>query len=195
MDGVSQKIISFADASPRSKGVKEEEGSILPRLRARTSDVSFARRSVQSKELRTSISTSDQDTRFESVGVGKYNLRAATGVSDDPKKHHTESSGVNNDKPVKKKRFTESQRRRARNSSERQRQHVLNEAFDEIRNKIPEYYKETPSRKLTKVSTLGKAMLYISDLTETLEQDDLAKALEQGGNSYMNREARFTGYE
>ncbi|MCJ8746121.1 hypothetical protein PDJAM_G00138220 [Pangasius djambal] len=74
-------------------------------------------------------------------------------------------SGVR--KAPKRKRVITSVQRRAANIRERRRMFSLNEAFDELRRKVPTFAYE---KRLSRIETLRLAIVYISFMTELLEK-------------------------
>ena len=58
--------------------------------------------------------------------------------------------------------------RQAANVRERKRMFSLNEAFDELRRKVPTFAYE---KRLSRIDTLRLAIVYISFMTELLEQN------------------------
>lgn len=65
----------------------------------------------------------------------------------------------------KRKRVITSVQRRAANVRERRRMFSLNEAFDELRRKVPTFAYE---KRLSRIETLRLAIVYISFMTELL---------------------------
>ncbi|KAM9494663.1 protein Fer3-like [Clarias gariepinus] len=74
-------------------------------------------------------------------------------------------SGVR--KAAKRKRVITNVQRRAANIRERRRMFSLNEAFDELRRKVPTFAYE---KRLSRIETLRLAIVYISFMTELLEK-------------------------
>ncbi|KAG7317254.1 hypothetical protein KOW79_019552 [Hemibagrus wyckioides] len=70
-------------------------------------------------------------------------------------------------KTPKRKRVITSVQRRAANIRERRRMFSLNEAFDELRRKVPTFAYE---KRLSRIETLRLAIVYISFMTELLEK-------------------------
>ncbi|XP_060797995.1 fer3-like protein [Neoarius graeffei] len=68
-------------------------------------------------------------------------------------------------KAPKRKRVITSVQRRAANIRERRRMFSLNEAFDELRRKVPTFAYE---KRLSRIETLRLAIVYISFMTELL---------------------------
>ncbi|XP_068828489.1 fer3-like protein [Capricornis sumatraensis] len=66
----------------------------------------------------------------------------------------------------KRKRVITSAQRRAANVRERKRMFSLNEAFDQLRRKVPTFAYE---KRLSRIETLRLAIVYISFMTELLE--------------------------
>ncbi|XP_006018998.1 fer3-like protein [Alligator sinensis] len=69
------------------------------------------------------------------------------------------------DRP-KRKRVITSAQRQAANIRERKRMFNLNEAFDELRKKVPTFAYE---KRLSRIETLRLAIVYISFMTELLD--------------------------
>lgn len=67
----------------------------------------------------------------------------------------------------KRKRVITSVQRRAANIRERRRMFSLNEAFDELRRKVPTFAYE---KRLSRIETLRLAIVYISFMMELLEK-------------------------
>ncbi|KAF4073734.1 hypothetical protein AMELA_G00246800 [Ameiurus melas] len=67
----------------------------------------------------------------------------------------------------KRKRVITGVQRRAANIRERRRMFSLNEAFDELRRKVPTFAYE---KRLSRIETLRLAIVYISFMTELLEK-------------------------
>lgn len=70
-------------------------------------------------------------------------------------------------KTPKRKRVITTVQRRAANIRERRRMFSLNEAFDELRRKVPTFAYE---KRLSRIETLRLAIVYISFMTELLEK-------------------------
>ncbi|TSO47163.1 Fer3-like protein [Bagarius yarrelli] len=70
-------------------------------------------------------------------------------------------------KTSKRKRVITTVQRRAANIRERRRMFSLNEAFDELRRKVPTFAYE---KRLSRIETLRLAIVYISFMTELLEK-------------------------
>ena len=75
------------------------------------------------------------------------------------------SNGITNIKP-KRKRIINKAQRKAANIRERKRMFNLNEAFDELRTKIPKFSYE---KKMSRIETLRLAITYISFMTDVLQ--------------------------
>ncbi|KAM3596981.1 uncharacterized protein V6R79_023874 [Siganus canaliculatus] len=71
-------------------------------------------------------------------------------------------------KPKRRRIITMGQRQAA-NVRERKRMFSLNEAFDELRRKVPTFAYE---KRLSRIDTLRLAIVYISFMTDLLEQDN-----------------------
>uniref|UniRef100_A0A7M4G157 Fer3 like bHLH transcription factor n=1 Tax=Crocodylus porosus TaxID=8502 RepID=A0A7M4G157_CROPO len=76
------------------------------------------------------------------------------------------------DRP-KRKRVITSAQRQAANIRERKRMFNLNEAFDELRKKVPTFAYE---KRLSRIETLRLAIVYISFMTELLDSCDQEEA-------------------
>uniref|UniRef100_A0A8C6XCG1 Fer3 like bHLH transcription factor n=1 Tax=Naja naja TaxID=35670 RepID=A0A8C6XCG1_NAJNA len=68
----------------------------------------------------------------------------------------------------KRKRIITSTQRQAANVRERKRMFNLNEAFEQLRRKVPTFAYE---KRLSRIETLRLAIVYISFMTELLEGD------------------------
>ncbi|XP_026857108.1 pancreas transcription factor 1 subunit alpha [Electrophorus electricus] len=68
---------------------------------------------------------------------------------------------------TKRKRIITTVQRQAANIRERKRMFSLNEAFDELRKKVPTFAYE---KRLSRIETLRLAIIYISFMTELLEK-------------------------
>ncbi|KAL7826881.1 hypothetical protein AOLI_G00320900 [Acnodon oligacanthus] len=68
---------------------------------------------------------------------------------------------------AKRKRVITTVQRQAANIRERKRMFSLNEAFDELRKKVPTFAYE---KRLSRIETLRLAIVYISFMTELLEK-------------------------
>ncbi|KAM6903179.1 fer3-like protein [Lycodopsis pacificus] len=84
------------------------------------------------------------------MGAPKYYSRGAHG-------HHSKS---------KRRRIISVVQRQAANVRERKRMFSLNEAFDELRRKVPTFAYE---KRLSRIDTLRLAIVYISFMTDLLE--------------------------
>ncbi|KAJ8267289.1 hypothetical protein COCON_G00124610 [Conger conger] len=71
----------------------------------------------------------------------------------------------------KRKRVITTVQRRAANIRERRRMFSLNEAFDELRKKVPTFAYE---KRLSRIETLRLAVVYISFMTDLLKEDHTA---------------------
>ncbi|XP_041102703.1 pancreas transcription factor 1 subunit alpha [Polyodon spathula] len=69
----------------------------------------------------------------------------------------------------KRKRVITSNQRRAANIRERKRMFSLNEAFDDLRKKVPTFAYE---KRLSRIETLRLAILYISFMSELLNKSE-----------------------
>ncbi|MBN3297993.1 FER3L protein, partial [Amia calva] len=69
----------------------------------------------------------------------------------------------------KRRRVVTSAQRQAANIRERRRMFSLNEAFDELRKKVPTFAYE---KRLSRIETLRLAIVYISFMTDLLEEDE-----------------------
>lgn len=69
----------------------------------------------------------------------------------------------------KRRRLITVVQRQAANVRERKRMFSLNEAFDELRRKVPTFAYE---KRLSRIDTLRLAIVYISFMTDLLEQND-----------------------
>nr|XP_046274211.1 fer3-like protein [Scatophagus argus] len=86
-------------------------------------------------------------------------------VMDAPTYYSREGCGHPN-KPKRRRIITVVQRQAA-NVRERKRMFSLNEAFDELRRKVPTFAYE---KRLSRIDTLRLAIVYISFMTDLLEQ-------------------------
>ena len=75
------------------------------------------------------------------------------------------NNGITSTKP-KRKRIINKAQRKAANIRERKRMFNLNEAFDELRTKIPKFSYE---KKMSRIETLRLAITYISFMTDVLQ--------------------------
>ncbi|KAJ8357817.1 hypothetical protein SKAU_G00206110 [Synaphobranchus kaupii] len=71
----------------------------------------------------------------------------------------------------KRKRVITTVQRQAANIRERRRMFSLNEAFDELRKKVPTFAYE---KRLSRIETLRLAIVYISFMTDLLTDNDTA---------------------
>uniref|UniRef100_UPI0037E888F2 protein Fer3 n=1 Tax=Semicossyphus pulcher TaxID=241346 RepID=UPI0037E888F2 len=86
------------------------------------------------------------------VGASRYCSRGAHGLSS----------------KSKRRRIITVVQRQAANVRERKRMFSLNEAFDELRRKVPTFAYE---KRLSRIDTLRLAIVYISFMTDLLEQN------------------------
>ena len=109
------------------------------------------------------VTTEDtSDSPSTSTESKRYNLRLCSQVNrvlverrkEEPRKR----------KPKCKPPPLSKYRRKTANSRERTRMNEINQAFEELRNVIPEY----PPGKMTKITTLRLALNYLSELRELL---------------------------
>ncbi|XP_072530708.1 pancreas transcription factor 1 subunit alpha [Salminus brasiliensis] len=75
--------------------------------------------------------------------------------------------GSSNSGRARRKRVITTVQRQAANIRERKRMFSLNEAFDELRKKVPTFAYE---KRLSRIETLRLAIVYISFMTELLEK-------------------------
>lgn len=88
---------------------------------------------------------------FSGLDLGQQNMA-----------QQTSGSGSSNGKP-KRKRVQSHSQRKAANVRERRRMYHLNEAFDELRKRLPAFNYE---KRLSRIETLRLAMTYISFMKE-----------------------------
>lgn len=109
--------------------------------------------SSPNNQMRLSDSQWSRDTSTEHLVMGspRYYSRVAHG-------HHSQT---------KRRRIITVVQRQAANVRERKRMFSLNEAFDELRRKVPTFAYE---KRLSRIDTLRLAIVYISFMTDLLEQ-------------------------
>uniref|UniRef100_A0A8C2WSN5 Fer3-like bHLH transcription factor n=1 Tax=Cyclopterus lumpus TaxID=8103 RepID=A0A8C2WSN5_CYCLU len=110
--------------------------SVLPDSQTRLSDSPWS-------DLENGLHTAD-------MGAPRYYSRGAHG-------HHSKS---------KRRRIISVVQRQAANVRERKRMFSLNEAFDELRRKVPTFAYE---KRLSRIDSLRLAIVYISFMTDLLE--------------------------
>ncbi|KAM9340272.1 protein Fer3-like [Symphorus nematophorus] len=94
------------------------------------------------------------------------NLRAGHLVMGAPRCYSRGAHGHHSTKSKRRRIITVVQRQAA-NVRERKRMFSLNEAFDELRRKVPTFAYE---KRLSRIDTLRLAIVYISFMTDLLEQ-------------------------
>ncbi|XP_029976577.1 class A basic helix-loop-helix protein 15-like [Salarias fasciatus] len=93
-------------------------------------------------------------------GARTAHLRAERLVAQPPRCYHRHAS------KSKRRRIITVVQRQAANVRERKRMFSLNEAFDELRRKVPTFAYE---KRLSRIETLRLAIVYISFMTDLLE--------------------------
>ncbi|KAG9278956.1 fer3-like protein [Astyanax mexicanus] len=101
--------------------------------------------------------------RMESSGAEAANFSVdRSSIETSPIYHGSSHSGRS-----RRKRVITTVQRQAANIRERKRMFSLNEAFDELRKKVPTFAYE---KRLSRIETLRLAIVYISFMTELLEK-------------------------
>uniref|UniRef100_A0A8C2KFL8 Fer3-like bHLH transcription factor n=1 Tax=Cyprinus carpio TaxID=7962 RepID=A0A8C2KFL8_CYPCA len=104
-------------------------------------------------------------TRFRNrVWTSIHELDISTARLND---FYTSPVSASSGKP-KRKRVISSVQRQAANIRERKRMFSLNEAFDRLRRKVPTFAYE---KRLSRIETLRLAIVYISFMTDILENN------------------------